>query len=62
MLSVQSMEIANGTGIRLRIDAASVQPGLVLEGELLVKMTESGGKLLRPVIGVRISDAIGAVE
>jgi hypothetical protein len=60
--SVKSMEIANGTGVRLRIGPASIQQGLMLEGELHVKMTESGGKLLRPVIGVRISDANGAAE
>lgn len=61
-LSVKSMEIANGAGVRLTIDAASVQPGLILEGELQVTMTDAGEKLLRPVIGVRMSDASGAAE
>ncbi|MGN7741007.1 hypothetical protein ACTJKT_13550 [Pseudomonas sp. 22526] len=60
--SVKSMEIADGTGVRLTVGAASVQPGLILEGELHVRMTEPGGKLLRPVIGVRISDTNGAAE
>lgn len=60
--SVKSMGIAGGTGVRIRIGNASVQPGLVLEGELHVRMTESGGKLLRPVIGVRISNINGMAE
>ncbi len=60
--SVKSMEVADGTGVRLTVGTASVQPGLMLEGELHVKMTESGGKLLRPVIGVRISDTNGVAE
>lgn len=60
--SVKSMEVADGTGVRLTVGTASVQPGLMLEGELHVRMTESGGKLLRPVIGVRISDANGVAE
>lgn len=58
--SVKSMEITDGAGVRLTVDAASVQPKLMLEGELHVRITESGGKLLRPVIGVRISDTNGA--
>ncbi|MDR8364892.1 hypothetical protein [Pseudomonas sp. JL3] len=61
-LSVKSMEVADGAGVRLTIGTASVQPGLMLEGELHVRMTESGGKLLRPVIGVRISDTNGVAE
>ena len=60
--SVKSTETANGTGVMLRVGAAFVQPGLVLEGELHVRMTDLGGKLLRPVIGVRISDTNGAAE
>lgn len=60
--SVKSMEVAYGTGVRLTVGTASVQPGLMLEGELHVRMTESGGKLLRPVIGVRISDVNGVAE
>ncbi|MCK3823886.1 hypothetical protein [Pseudomonas sp. W2Aug9] len=60
--SVKSMVVADGTGVRLTVSTASVQPGLMLEGELHVRMTESGGKLLRPVIGVQISDANGVAE
>jgi len=60
--SVKSMEVANGTGVRLTVGTASVQPGLMLEGELYVRIIESGGKLLRPVIGVRILDTKGAAE
>jgi hypothetical protein len=60
--SVKSMEVAHRTGVRLTVGTASIQPGLMLEGELHVRMTESGGKLLRPVIGVRISDANGVAE
>lgn len=60
--SVKSTEMADGTGVRLSVGAASVQPGLMLEGELHVMLTESGGKLLRPVISVRISDMNGTVK
>lgn len=60
--SVKSMEVANGTGVRLTVGTASVQPGLMLEGELYVRIIESGGKLLRPLIGVRILDTKGAAE
>lgn len=60
--SVKSMEVANGTGVRLTVGTASVQLGLMLEGELHVRIIESGGKLLRPVIGVRILDTKGAAE
>jgi hypothetical protein len=60
--SLKSMGIADGAAVRLTIDAAYVQPGLMLEGELNVSMTDAGGKLLRPVIGIRISDTSGAAE
>jgi hypothetical protein len=60
--SVKSMEVAHRTGVRLTVGTASIQPGLMLEGELHVRMSESGGKLLRPVIGVRISDTNGVAE
>ncbi|PHN38260.1 hypothetical protein [Pseudomonas sp. ICMP 564] len=60
--SVKSIEVAGSSGVRLTIGAASVLPGLILEGELNVRMTESGGKLLRPVISVRISDTSGVAE
>ncbi len=59
---IESMEIADGTGIRLAAAATPVQQELVLEGELHVRMTESGGKLLRPVVGVRIAAQNGAGE
>lgn len=57
--SIKIIEVADGTGFRFKVATASVQPGLMLEGELHVRMSESGGKLLRPVIGVRISGANG---
>lgn len=60
--SVKSMEFSDGTGIRLTVGTMFVQPGLMLEGELYVRMREPGGKLLRPVIGVRISDPKGVAE
>lgn len=60
--SVESIGIADGAGVKLTVDAASVQPGLMLEGELHVRMTVSGDKLLRPVIGVRISNSNGMAE
>ena len=59
---VKSIEAPDGTGVSLTVGAASVQPGLMLEGELHVRMIESGGKLLRPVIGVQLSDRNGAAE
>ncbi len=59
---VKSIEVANRTVVSLSVDPAFVQAGLVLEGELHVKITESGGKLLRPVVGVRISGSNGAPE
>jgi len=62
MPTVECKEIADGSGIRLAVGAASVQLGLMLEGELQITMTEFGGKLLRPVVGVRISDASGGEE
>jgi hypothetical protein len=58
--SVKMKEIADGTAIKFMIGAASVQPGLMLEGMLHVRLADSGGKLLRPVISVQISDANGA--
>lgn len=60
--SVKNTEIAGGSAVKLMIGAASVQPGLTLEGELNVRMVESGGKLLRPVISVRISGTNGVAE
>lgn len=60
--SVKSNEVAGGSGVKIMIGAASVQPGLILEGELNVIMAESGGKLLRPVISVRVSDKNGVAE
>jgi len=60
--SVKIMEITDGSGVRLMVDAVSVQPGLILEGELHARMMGTGGKLLRPVIGVRVSDTNGAAE
>jgi hypothetical protein len=59
---VKSMEAANRTAVSFSVDPAFVQPGLMLEGELHVKITESGGKLLRPVVGVRISGSNGVAE
>ena len=61
-LAVKSMEVADGAAVRLTIGTVSAQPGLMLEGELHVRMTEFGGKLLRPVIGVRIFDSNGVAE
>lgn len=60
--SVKCTEITDATCIRLTIDGPPVQPGLVLEGELHVRINGSGGKLLRPVVDVRISDAYGAAQ
>ncbi|MBS2783161.1 hypothetical protein [Aeromonas salmonicida] len=57
--SVKSMEIADGSAIKFTIGAASIQPGLMLEGMIQVDLTDSIGKLLRPVIGVKISNANG---
>jgi len=52
--SVDIIEVADGTVIGLSIDGA-YEPGLVLEGELCVRMVDSdGSKLLRPVIDVQI--------
>lgn len=59
---VKSIETPDGTGVSLTVGVASVQPGLMLVGELHVRMIESGGKLLRPVIGVQLSDKNGAAE
>lgn len=61
-ISVHSTEVAGGSAVRLMVVTASVQPGLILEGELNVRVVESGGKLLRPVISVRASGANGVVE
>lgn len=60
--SLKIIKVADGTGFRFTVATASVQLGLMLEGELHVRMSESGGKLLRPVIGVRISGANGVAE
>ncbi|WP_315246534.1 hypothetical protein [Pseudomonas fragi] len=60
--SVKCTEMVDGTCVRLTVDTAFVQPGLVMEGELHVRINEPGGKLLRPVVGVRISDSNGAEE
>ena len=60
--SVKITAIEDGTVIKFAIGAASLQPGLILEGTLHVGLAESGGKLLRPVIGVQISDGNGAKE
>jgi hypothetical protein len=61
--AVKCSQSADGTAVELTIvDAALMVPGLELEGELLVKMDTAGGKLLRPVVGVRISGAKGAAE
>lgn len=59
---VKSMETSDGSGVSLTVDAASVLPGLTLEGELHVRMIDSGGKLLRPVIGVQLLDGNGAAD
>ena len=60
--AVECKEIADGSGIRLTVDAEAVQIGLLVTGELQIRMTEFGGKLLRPVVGVRISDSSGGKE
>lgn len=60
--SVKIAAIEDGTVIKFAIGAASLQPGLILEGVLNVGLAESGGKLLRPVVGVQISDGNGAKE
>lgn len=61
--AVKCSQSADGTAVELTIvNATSIIPGLVLEGELLVRMGESGGKLLRPVVGVRILEYKGAAE
>ncbi|WP_122490759.1 hypothetical protein [Pseudomonas viridiflava] len=60
--SVKCTEITDATCIRLTIDGPPIQSGLVLEGELHVRINGSGGKLLRPVVDVRISDANGAAQ
>jgi hypothetical protein len=60
---VKCSQSADGTGIELTIvDATLLLPSLVLEGEVIVRMNEPGGKLLRPVVGVRILDSKGAVK
>ena len=58
---VKSLKITHGTGVRLTVGAGTNSPGLIIEGELYVRITESNVKLLRPVIGVRISGQNGAV-
>ncbi|PLV14384.1 hypothetical protein [Pseudomonas guariconensis] len=61
--AVKCSQNADGAGVELTIvDAASLLPGLVLEGEVLVRMSDLGGKLLRPVVGVRILGSKGAAE
>lgn len=60
--SVRVTEVSSGTGVRLEAAASSAQLGLVLEGELQVSMTKSGGKLLRPVISVHVAGVDGAVK
>lgn len=60
--SVKSTEIADGTAIKFAIGAAYLHPGLMLEGALHVVLAESGDKLLRPVIGVQVSDVDGTAE
>ncbi|MFK0268050.1 hypothetical protein [Pseudomonas asiatica] len=61
--AVKCSQSADGTAVELTIvNATSIIPGLVLEGELLVRMGESGSKLLRPVVGVRILEYKGAAE
>ena len=60
--SVKCTDMADGTCVRLTVDTTFAQPGLVLEGELHVRINEPSGKLLRPVVGVRISDSNGAAQ
>lgn len=60
---VNCSQSADGSGVKLTIIGANPIPSdLELEGEVLVKVSESGGKLLRPVVGVRILDANGGAE
>lgn len=59
---IKCTEMADGNCVRFTVDAAFVQAGLVLEGELHVRINESGGTLLRPVVGVRISDSNGVAQ
>jgi hypothetical protein len=60
--AVESTSINNGAGVRLKVDAVQVKAGLMLEGQLHVKMPELDGKLLRPIIGVRIAAENGVAE
>lgn len=58
--SVSCSVLADGACVRVAIHKASFQPGLLFEGELKIRIDELGGKLLRPVVGVRISTSSGA--
>lgn len=60
--SVKVTEVAEGTGIRIAVATLSARTGLILEGELQVSMTRSGGHLLRPVIGVHVAGIDGAAK
>ncbi|MBI6164765.1 hypothetical protein JEQ05_24330 [Serratia liquefaciens] len=61
--AIKCLQSADGTVLELTIvDAALFQSDLVLEGEVLVRMDESGGKLLQPVVGVRILSSKGEAE
>ncbi|WP_152034999.1 hypothetical protein [Pseudomonas ovata] len=60
--SIESIEIDDETGVRLTLGTKLAQQGLILKGELHIRMMDNGGKLLRPVIGVRILNKNGEEE
>ncbi|MBA1290988.1 hypothetical protein [Pseudomonas japonica] len=60
---VRCSQDSTGTSAKLMVTSAStLHSGMVVEGELHIRMLESGGKLLRPILSVRISDAKGVAE
>ncbi|WPP01157.1 hypothetical protein SFA35_07305 [Pseudomonas sp. HR96] len=61
-ITVGSVGIDGGTGVRLTLTGPAIESGLIFEGKLHVRMSDSDRKLLRPVIGVRISDGGGAAK
>lgn len=58
--SVKCLEMANGACFRLTVGGGSGIAGLVLEGELHVRFSESRSSLLRPVINAQLGDKKGA--